>query len=893
MTTQYTTILKLALPVQGELSGTWGDVVNDNITQMVEQAVAGLAVIDSWTANSHTLTTADGTTSESRCAMLSFTDTGTALTGAGTVICPANSKVYIAKNTTGQVITLKTSAGTGIAIPNGKSMLLFCDGTNVVEAVDHVVTLSAGTLTVTGLTTFASLKGTDTTTVTTIKDEDDMSSDSATALATQQSIKAYVDNQVGSFDTLAEVLAQGNTTGANDIEVDTTQKVQFRDTAIYINSSADGQLDIVADTEVQIATTTVDLNGILDVSGNTTLGADVTFTGASYNAVWDSSDSALEFADNAKAVFGAGDDLQIYHDGSHSYVSDQGTGNLRIYANDLVLANNDGSETFLYGVNGGAVSISYANSAKVTTTATGVDITGTLVSDGLTVDDTSGTVGLFNSTAVASTLAINNTHANAWGSNIAFRTGGTDAGYLGSIGSLLGNTDQDLAIYATASNGFRVYTNGNNERLRVTSAGNVGIGTPTITSGFKMEVIGDARFGDAVGDDAVELGWSAGGPEGFIQAYDRGASAFRLLNINNSLKVDASGNVGIGVVPPSSQVSYIRNVQIEGLQAYGHTSFNDWGGFFTNSYIDAAGVRKYISSSQYAHNLHFDNNGAFIFYNAPNTNSAGDTVPFEERMRIDADGNLLVGTTSAFGTTGTTINQAGLIYSSADADRSGQFDRTGVSDGEIVRFTKAGTTVGSIGSRSGVVSYIVLDPRSGVKGAALIGGSVDANEGVINPGKNDGDIADDAISFGTASSRFKNLYLSGGAYLGGTVAANLLDDYEEGTFTPVLSYSGGTSVSIAVGAATGTYVKVGRLVTVTFNLNVTPSYSGAPSYWFIQGFPFSVNGDFGSVLGYNNNNATSFAGRTDSGSNNALFFATLASGTSINTFWTISYETDS
>ena len=45
MTTQYTTILKLALPVQGELSGTWGDVVNDNITQMVEQAIAGKATV--------------------------------------------------------------------------------------------------------------------------------------------------------------------------------------------------------------------------------------------------------------------------------------------------------------------------------------------------------------------------------------------------------------------------------------------------------------------------------------------------------------------------------------------------------------------------------------------------------------------------------------------------------------------------------------------------------------------------------------------------------------------------------------------------------------------------------------------------------------------------------
>ena len=70
-----------------------------------------------------------------------------------------------------------------------------------------------------------------------------------------------------SADTLAEVLAIGNTTGATDIEVTAAQKVQFRDAAIYINSSVDGQLDIVADTEIQIAATTVDLNGNLDVSG--------------------------------------------------------------------------------------------------------------------------------------------------------------------------------------------------------------------------------------------------------------------------------------------------------------------------------------------------------------------------------------------------------------------------------------------------------------------------------------------------------------------------------------------------------------------------------------------------------------------------------------------------
>lgn len=148
MTTQYTSTLKLALPVQGELSGTWGDVVNDNITSMIEEAIVGRAVINTWTANSHVLTTADGTTSESRCAMLEFTDTGTNLTGAATVVCPTAAKIYIAKNASGQTATLKTSGGTGIAIPNGKTMLLFCDGTNVVEGATNIESLSVGGYTV-------------------------------------------------------------------------------------------------------------------------------------------------------------------------------------------------------------------------------------------------------------------------------------------------------------------------------------------------------------------------------------------------------------------------------------------------------------------------------------------------------------------------------------------------------------------------------------------------------------------------------------------------------------------------------------------------------------------------------------------------------------------------
>tara|TARA_R110000796_G_scaffold166750_1_gene283674 strand:+ start:1979 stop:2926 length:948 start_codon:yes stop_codon:yes gene_type:complete len=151
MTTQYTPILKLALPVEGELDGAWGDVVNDNITSMIEQAVAGRVVVNTWSSNSHTLTTANGTTAEARCAMLSLTDSGTQLSAAGTVICPALSKIYIVKNAAGQIITVKTASGSGIAIPSGATSFVFCDGTNVLECLTNIVALTTtGNITVGG-----------------------------------------------------------------------------------------------------------------------------------------------------------------------------------------------------------------------------------------------------------------------------------------------------------------------------------------------------------------------------------------------------------------------------------------------------------------------------------------------------------------------------------------------------------------------------------------------------------------------------------------------------------------------------------------------------------------------------------------------------------------------
>jgi hypothetical protein len=144
MATNYTTVLKFALPTTGELVGSWGSVVNNQITQMVEQAITGIATINTWSTASHTLTTANGATSESRCAILQCSGAPGA---AATVICPANPKIYIVRNdvTGGYAVTLRTSSGTGISVPNGKVMWLYCDGTNVVEATNYLASLSLGT----------------------------------------------------------------------------------------------------------------------------------------------------------------------------------------------------------------------------------------------------------------------------------------------------------------------------------------------------------------------------------------------------------------------------------------------------------------------------------------------------------------------------------------------------------------------------------------------------------------------------------------------------------------------------------------------------------------------------------------------------------------------------
>jgi len=89
----------------------------------------------------------------------------------------------------------------------------------------------------------------------------------------------------------------------------------------------------------------------------------------------------VSFGDNDKAIFGAGSDLQIYHDGSDSYINDSGVGDLKLGGNQLQLNNAAQTANYIYAVDGAQVELKYNNLLKLTTTATGIDVTGTVTAD--------------------------------------------------------------------------------------------------------------------------------------------------------------------------------------------------------------------------------------------------------------------------------------------------------------------------------------------------------------------------------------------------------------------------------------------------------------------------------------------------------------------------------
>jgi hypothetical protein len=132
MTTAYTTLLGLALPVQGELTGTWGTEVNNSITQLLDDAIAGTATA-SVTSGDWTLTdTGSGVPNQARCAILIATGTPGV---SRNIIAPARSKGYFVVNQSDAAVVLKGVSTTGISVPTNKSALVVWNGSDFVTAV--------------------------------------------------------------------------------------------------------------------------------------------------------------------------------------------------------------------------------------------------------------------------------------------------------------------------------------------------------------------------------------------------------------------------------------------------------------------------------------------------------------------------------------------------------------------------------------------------------------------------------------------------------------------------------------------------------------------------------------------------------------------------------------
>ena len=560
----------------------------------------------------------------------------------------------------------------------------------------------------------------------------------------------------------------------------------------------------------------------------------------------------VDLGDNEFIRLGNSQDLTMVHTSTQSIINQAGIGDLLIQK---------------------------AGATKLTINATGIDVTGSVTADGLTVDgdatisDTTPSLLLMESdTTDVNTRLLNN---------------GGDF-FLATINDAKSAVTNRLSVdHATGSISFFEDTGTTAKLFWDASAESLGIGTSSPSSVLELSKATYPLL--TITQSTTGQSWQLGNDGSNLYVYNATGSS-RVLDI------DASGNVGIGTSSPDAKVHSYQSAanyaaHFESANANSYGIWVEEGASANNGYpllsvTDNGGSTQYFRVDSGTGNVgigispsaKFDvllgstsrlllrerSSRAYID-SVTETNNAfdslginGSEILFEtdgtERMRIDASGNLLVSDTTANPSgdnvdSGIALHNAGLVRASTNNAAAPLDLNIKGRNGDIAVFQKDGSTVGSIGTYSGG-----LDVAGSTRGLRITDGSV-------FPVANAGSVSDNYVNLGYSGGRFKDLFLSGGVVFGttgGSVSSKTLDDYEEGTWTPVLTRVGATADATVTFGAVSRYVKVGGLVHLTFYASVIDwsTVSGGTTV-VVTGLPFNASSWTTGTIGYGNSTTVS------------------------------------
>jgi hypothetical protein len=287
----------------------------------------------------------------------------------------------------------------------------------------------------------------------------------------------------------------------------------------------------------------------------------------------------LSFGDNNKAIFGAGSDLQIYHNGTDSFIREFGTGNLNIDGTNISMRSATG-ELYIVGTADAGVSIYHNNVLKLATTATGISVTGTVVADGLTVDG-GNTIRLnaasgddfltIDQGAAEATITANSAAGNA---NLVLST--TTSGAVKERVHIAYNGD--ISFYEDTGTTAKFYWD--------SSAESLGIGTVSPAYTLDVQTASgatlarfkdtDSAYGGIIIAGDTNAGWV--GNSAAIQGegiyYQNSANLMRFYTASDErMRITSTGSVGIGTTSPSAKLDIVSGA------TYSDIAIESTGGF--------------------------------------------------------------------------------------------------------------------------------------------------------------------------------------------------------------------------------------------------------------------------------------------------------------------------